>query len=281
MTTGRQTVLYLGLLVALWAPLNVLILRDGGMNGPNAVLLIMMIMWAPAVSAILTKLIATRSLRGLGWWPKRFSPLATAWLAPVIYGGLPFLVAGLVGAGTFTPEAWSKVAGTFGLGASPWIGFLLFASLGTLQSLVSATGEEIGWRGFLVPALAEKFGFRMLCLVSGSIWLLYHLPILLFGGYSGEGTPIWFSLVCFTLLVFGITPLVAAQRLRSGSFWPGAILHASHNLFIQGVFAGALVANAKTPWLVGEFGILTPVFLILLVWLYLRVTGVPKTGPDA
>jgi membrane protease YdiL (CAAX protease family) len=281
MTTTRQIFIYLGLLVAACVPLNILILRGGGMNGPNAAMLILVLMWAPAVSAILTKLIATRSLKGLGWWPKRFSPLGTAWLAPVIYGGLPFLVAGLVGAGTFTTEAWSKLAVQFGFEASPWIGLALFAGLGTLQSLISATGEEIGWRGFLVPALAEKFGFWMLCLVSGVIWLLYHLPILLFGGYSGEGVPIWYSLVCFTLLVFGITPFVAAQRLRSGSFWPGALLHASHNLFIQGVFVSALIANGKTPWLVGEFGILTPLFLIVLVALYLRVTGVPKTGPGA
>ena len=35
------------------------------------------------------------------------------------------------------------------------IGVVTFLIRGTLTSLLSATGEELGWRGFLVPTLAR------------------------------------------------------------------------------------------------------------------------------
>jgi len=107
------------------------------------------LMWAPGILAMLVTVIATHSLRGLGWWPKRWSPLLVGWLAPIFYGGAPFVIAGLIGAGHFDFSYWSAVGAARGLGPSPVGGFVVLAVLGTLISLLSATGEEIGWRGFL------------------------------------------------------------------------------------------------------------------------------------
>ena len=41
----------------------------------------------------------------------------------------------------------------------------------------TATGEEIGWRGFLVPELAKVLPFTGVALVSGLIWASWHYPI--------------------------------------------------------------------------------------------------------
>ncbi|MDX9864655.1 MAG: CPBP family glutamic-type intramembrane protease [Anaerolineaceae bacterium] len=40
----------------------------------------------------------------------------------------------------------------------------------------------------------------------------------------------------FTILVVGISTVFAWLRLQSGSLWPAAVLHASHNLFVQAIF---------------------------------------------
>ena len=44
------------------------------------------------------------------------------------------------------------------------------------------------------------------------------------------------------------------MRLKSGSLWTGVILHASHNLFIQGIFDQLMRNTGRTLWLTTEFG---------------------------
>ena len=121
------------------------------------------------------------------------------------------------------------------------------------MSCLSALGEEIGWRGFLVPELAKITSFTRTALLSGAVWSLWHYPVILFADYRTT-TPVAYAMVCFTLMVFGISFLFAWLRLKSGSVWTGMFLHASHNLFIQGVFDPLTKDTGITAYLIGEFG---------------------------
>jgi hypothetical protein len=44
------------------------------------------------------------------------------------------------------------------------------------------------------------------------------------------------------------------MRLKSGSLWTGVLLHASHNLFIQGFFDPLTTDTGRTKYIIGEFG---------------------------
>jgi membrane protease YdiL (CAAX protease family) len=44
-------------------------------------------------------------------------------------------------------------------------------------------------------------------------------------------------------------------RLRSGSVWPCALLHASHNLFIQAIFDPLTADTGAARYLTTEFGL--------------------------
>lgn len=229
------------------------------------------LMWCPGIAAIVTRLVIQRSLAGQGWkpWPPR--PLGLAYVLPLLYAAPVYLAAWALGIGGFNPAIWGPVGEAFGLGATPLAGLFILASLGVAQSLVSATGEEIGWRGLLVPELAKVASFRNVALISGGIWASWHMPILIFGDYNGGTTPIWFSLACFVVMAVSMSFVMAWLRLSSGSFWPCALLHATHNLFVQGVFDAATLDRGRTAWLTGEFGAgLAVTTLLLALWVTRR-----------
>jgi uncharacterized protein len=97
------------------------------------------------------------------------------------------------------------------------------------------------------------------------------MPVLLFADYN-SGTPWWFALSCFAVMVVAISVVLTWIRLRSNSVWPCAIFHASHNLFIQGFFSPLTATKGRwTPYAVDEFGVAVPAVAIvfaILFWLY-------------
>ena len=131
-------------------------------------------------------------------------------------------------------------------------------------------GEEIGWRGFLVPELARRHGFLATSLISGIVWALWHYPILLLGSYHAA-TSVWWYLPLFTITVVTINLLWTWLRLKSGSIWPCVFLHAAHNTFFQRLFDPLTVYNSRTPYVAGEFGAaLTVVSIFLAVYCWSR-----------
>ena len=55
-----------------------------------------------------------------------------------------------------------------------------------MLSCVSAAGEEIGWRGFVLPRLIED-GIPCPVLASGVIWGLWHMLLIVTGLYVAGG----------------------------------------------------------------------------------------------
>jgi membrane protease YdiL (CAAX protease family) len=48
-------------------------------------------------------------------------------------------------------------------------------------------GEEIGWRGFALPRLLEKYSALAASLILGSIWAIWHLPLILVNDFTAHG----------------------------------------------------------------------------------------------
>jgi membrane protease YdiL (CAAX protease family) len=106
----------------------------------------------------------------------------------------------------------------------------------TLIALVgsfAALGEEIGWRGLLVPELAKRVGFTRTALISGMIWAVWHYPLLLHGALRSSEPPAWYAVGYFTLLIVAMSFPMAWLRLRSESLWTAVLFHAVHNAAIQ------------------------------------------------
>jgi membrane protease YdiL (CAAX protease family) len=55
-------------------------------------------------------------------------------------------------------------------------------------------------------------------------------------------------------MVIGDAFIMGWLRLKSGSLWPCALLHASHNLFIQAILDGMTASSGRTLYYTTEFG---------------------------
>ncbi len=270
-----KIILFLALTFVLSAITWVPIIRAGDIMAGDG-LYILATMWSPAVAAILTRLITQRNARGMGWIPRPPRLLGLAYILPVLYALPVYLLAWGSDLGELNPSQWSVIPD-----ASPAVGLLMIATIGALTGLVSATGEEIGWRGLLVPELARLTSFRNVALISGAVWAAWHMPLMIFANYRGEGTPMLFSLTCFAVMVIGLAVIMAWLTLKSRSLWPAAILHATHNLFVQAVFDGATIEGPSANWLTGEFGVGLAVTIAIAAWLLIRFGGLPHPIGEA
>jgi hypothetical protein len=60
--------------------------------------------------------------------------------------------------------------------------------------------------------------------------------------------------------------------------WPAAILHASHNLFVQAFFDRVTVNTGPTRWLTSEFGAALAVTIAVTAWLFWRARDAIPSG---
>jgi membrane protease YdiL (CAAX protease family) len=198
--------------------------------------------------------------------------LAVGWVIPILYAFPAYALVWLVGLGSVpNPTFLERARFTLGMpSAANWLvivsAFGYIALVNLPPNMILTLGEEIGWRGFLVPELTTWVGFRRASLYSGVIWGAWHLPGILTGAYGTSGTPKVYQLVCFTILVITSAVVQAWLRMRSGSVWPPTIMHATHNGIIQAFFNRITADTGPTAWFIGEFGVALVPFTAAVAW---------------
>jgi membrane protease YdiL (CAAX protease family) len=249
-------------------------LKISGDTSPDYTLALM---WCPGIAAILTQLLFTGNIRHLGWSIPSGNYLLMSYVVPLIYVMIVYSLVWLTGIGPFNPEGFAKfIAPTYPiLQGQPThiviiIGLVIVSSYEVLMTGFRTLGEEIGWRGLLAPELAKRYSFTTTSLITGVIWAIWHYPVLLFGDYNNAGAPLWFGLICFTVLVIGISFALIWLRLKSGSLWTAVLLHASHNIFIQAIFTKMTGVTDLTPFVIDEFGIGLALVAVLVGYLFWR-----------
>ncbi|MGX6603326.1 CPBP family intramembrane glutamic endopeptidase [Micromonosporaceae bacterium Da 78-11] len=115
---------------------------------------------------------------------------------------------------------------------------------------ILAYAEEIGWRGYLLPRLGW-LRERTALLVSGLVWIGWHLPYILFTPYYHQdgNRVVVLGLFAGSVLAFGF--LFGYLRLRSGSVWPAVLAHFAHNATFA--WLGTYAVKAIDPVLANEY----------------------------
>ncbi len=222
-----------------------------------------LLMWMPAVSALAASIYLIRNsgkpfsikelFRKMGFNFCNPLYIIEGILLPLIYLIIPYIVYWRM-----YPENYAYAGVPLKLVLSDC---LPVAIIGIFMGLITATGEEIGWRGYLYPALKEEFGTEKALLMGGLYWCLWHFPLIIWGNYA-EGVSLFYALIAFVLCIFPIGVICGILRERSGSMWPCAFLHAAHNDFDQTIF-GVVTRGELKPYYAGETGIIT----IICVWI--------------
>lgn len=260
-----QVLMYLIIVLAFSSVFYFLILHSGSL-GYGRGMYVLGLMWCPALAGMLTLRLNGRSIADLGWKWGETKYQVRSWFIPLLYAAIAYAVVWIFHFGSFgNPVFLDSLVKSMHLGGPHWIsiglGIFLIGTYGLLRSVTSALGEEIGWRGFLVPELFKTTSYTTTALVSGIIWSLWHYPILIYGDYNA-GTPTWYGLTCFTVMVVSISFVFAWMRIKSGSLWTGAILHGSHNLYVQAIFTPLTGDTGKTKWFIDEFGCVLPLVAV-------------------
>ena len=137
-------------------------------------------------------------------------------------------------------------------------------------------GEEIGWRGFLLPGLL-RWGQWPALVVMGVIWGLWHTPLLLLGlNYPGH------HLLAIPLMI-GFTTITGTilgwLRLSSGSIWPSVIAHGALNATGTSALLFRQAGTSYDPTLVGPAGLTGWILPALVIVVLVIIRRLPVRNP--
>ena len=264
-----------------WAACSPMWVSGQGLAHPLSQVLMATMMFTPTVAALAVVFLGGRPksvprLLGLGPIRPVGRTLGMTALSLGAFCVLPFLAILLGGAfglvqldltGFSAAAEQIEAMGVPGMAdLSPQTYVLITVAAVPVNALVSsfaAFGEELGWRGWLLPNLLPMGRWPAL-LLSSAIWSLWHAPIILLGynfGYTDAR-----GLALMTGFCLGLGVALGWLRLRTASVWPAVVGHGAVN---AATAATLLLLHADQLADTGQIGIGT--FLGLPGWAVMAV----------
>lgn len=137
--------------------------------------------------------------------------------------------------------------------AMPWFTtpIVLFST-----TFLGGGNEELGWRGIMQPELEKKFSFPIATLITGWVWMLWHIPLWFVAGTSQQSMN--FALYAMYGLIL--------------SFWLATIYKKTKSVFCCCVFHG--FSNLMLSFFIVKINWLLilglAVSLAFTIWLYYK-----------
>jgi membrane protease YdiL (CAAX protease family) len=113
-------------------------------------------------------------------------------------------------------------------------------TLAPLFNTLFALGEELGWRGFLLPELLPMGQWKAV-LLGGLIWGIWHAPAI-WQGHNYPTVPPWLGVLMMAVFTLLTGIILSWLYLETHSPWAPALAHGTLNavaglpmLFLMGV----------------------------------------------
>lgn len=263
MKEKKSIIMFLIIVILLSAAVDVVWIRGG--EAASAKGISALLMFCPTVAALITRTVYYRKQSLLGFNKCKFSYILASILIPLIYLAVSYGIYWLIDSSSFIGKLNipTQVASNYSdkVRTDTPVAMLITWFTTVISSIIAAAGEEIGWRGFLLPQMTKVWNFKKAVIVSGLIWAVWHMPIMIAGLYN-PGTVAWFKYPMFVIDIVAFAAIISLLRMKSGSLWPAIFLHAFHNNFDQVIF-GPMTVGASKAYFIGETGIITVAFVIL------------------
>ncbi len=232
------------------------------------------LMISPALASFITLKIRKRPISSLPWNLKELKYLKLSYITPILYVTIAYVLIWLFGFGNLLNSErilqWSNELGIDSSNQTMLIITMVFLLLtvGVIKNLGSTLGEEIGWRGFLIFELRKVMPFKVLVIVSGIIWAVWHYPLIEL--MYGRSENFLLHISAFTIMIIGISVILAYYTFKSNSLWPAAIYHSIHNIYIQKICTPLTISNEKTIFWIDEYGMMIPIITTIFAIYFWR-----------
>ena len=261
---------------------------DYGTNNQMRVQILMAAcMFIPAIGALLTRLITKEGFQNAMLMPRfkgNIKIYLLAYFGPAVLTVLGSVLYFLIFPSQFDAncgylvqiyEASGVDMSTFPMPMAVvmLVQFMQAALLGPILNFITCFGEEWGWRGYMVPKMAEKIKPIPMLLLSGVIWGLWHAPLTAIGhnyGVGYAGYPFTGILaMCGFCIMMGI--FLAFVTLKTGSCIPAVLGHGALNSIAGiGIY---FTTNGGNPFvgpaptgIIGAAAFIVADILILVFW---------------
>jgi hypothetical protein len=151
----RGLTIYLTVVVVFMALFDVLVVTVSP-------LWIFALMWSPAAASVVARLVLREGFADVSFrfgGRRTLKAILLALVFPIVIGLVAYGIAWATGLAQFDPQPLGLVPSIVGDTASPITIFVVMlawaATIGTIIGALSAAGEEIGWRGYMLTRLID------------------------------------------------------------------------------------------------------------------------------
>jgi hypothetical protein len=147
----------------------------------------------------------------------------------------------------------------------PWV-YVFTLVLSPILNMPACYGEELGWRGYLLPKLMPLGKLRAY-LLTGFVWGLWHAPLVVVGfGYPGRNPVV--AALMFIALISAFNIYICEMTVRHRSSILAGWIHAVFNAQAYGVLY--VLLWDVDPVLGGKTGLIAVAVWSVVGWLALR-----------
>jgi len=252
-------------------------------EGSAGLTLAVLYMFMPAISVfILSKFVWKTDVRGWGIQRPINRWFFAGWFWPIILVFATIPVSLLIPGVSFAPGMEGLLAKYATLMPADQIAQMKaqISSFGPLMILImigqgmiagitinaiAAFGEELMWRGFLLKEFKEK-GLWKASLIIGSIWGIWHAPLIL-QGHNYPSHP-YIGVLMMVIWCILLTPALIYFTARTRSVITAAVLHGTLNGSAMIAMVWIMGGNDLTVGVTGLAGFITLIVLNVLLFIY-------------
>lgn len=240
-----------------------IIFKSGGLTGPFASIGLILCMMMPALSVLITTLITKSSFKEIWIKPnfkKNIKYYFIGYFSPVILiilgSALYFIIFpshldlsmnnGVENLKLQLQSLSQALPSDLELKSAMIIQLFVSIFLSPILNFIPCLGEELGWRGYLLPKLIENNSYFKSSLIAGVIWGIWHAPMIAMGhnygvGYIGVPFIGIFAMVVFCIMTGAIFNYIT---IKTKSCIPATFAHGSLNGFAS---AGVIFLSIPNP----------------------------------